>query len=177
MQRANAMLKLLGASAVLLSGTLIGMRMAGRFAKRPLQIRQLRMGLQILETEIVYGSTPLHLALHSISRRVQGDVARLFARTSEMLEEQADTTEECWRKAVNEVWPATALKEPEKEVLLHLGGILGRSDREDQQKHLKLTVINLQSEENNARDSQKKYEKVCKSLGILGGLLIVILLY
>ncbi|HBI05200.1 MAG TPA: stage III sporulation protein AB, partial [Paenibacillaceae bacterium] len=62
-------------------------------------------------------------------------------------------------------------------VLLQLGQVLGQSNREDQQKHIRLALMNLKSEEDVARAQQQKYEKMCRSLGLLGGLLVVILLY
>ncbi|AMA72507.1 MULTISPECIES: stage III sporulation protein SpoIIIAB [Aneurinibacillus] len=172
------MLKLIGASLVIFAGTFIGMQLGSYLAHRPLQIRQLRAGLTLLETEIVYGSRPLLEALASISRRLTGDVARLFARAAELSAEEPDlAASECWHQAVQYVWRDTAMKEPEKEILLQLGSVLGQSDREDQQKHLKLALANLEHEEMNARDNQRRYEKMCRSLGVLSGILIVILLY
>ncbi|WP_027417581.1 stage III sporulation protein SpoIIIAB [Aneurinibacillus terranovensis] len=172
------MLKLIGAAIILLSTTLAGLRVAGYFARRPLQIRQLRTALKILETEIVYGATPLYQALEHIANRLHGEVSRLFKTAARLLDNNDElTTYECFRKAIEQTWPHTAMKAPEKEMLLHLGTVLGQSDREDQKKHIELTIINLHSEENQAKENQAKYEKVAKSLGFLGGLLVVILLF
>ncbi|WP_286884417.1 stage III sporulation protein SpoIIIAB [Aneurinibacillus sp. UBA3580] len=172
------MLKLLGASLIILAGTLCGMQLGGYLAHRPLQIRQLRTGLTLLETEIVYGSRSLSEALASISRRVGGEAARLFSQAAELLAtEQEWSASECWHCAVHRIWPGTALKEPEKDVMLQLGFILGQSDREDQRKHIRLALANLEHEEACARDSQQRYEKMCRSLGVLSGVLLVILLY
>ena len=87
------------------------------------------------------------------------------------------TTQECWELAIERDRKKNRHEIPEKEVLLHLGQVLGQSNREDQQKHIRLALINLKSEEQQARDNQQKYEKMCRSLGLLGGLLVVILLY
>lgn len=38
-------------------------------------------------------------------------------------------------------------------------------------------MAHLKAEEQHARDDQARYEKMCKSLGILGGALLVILMY
>lgn len=172
------MLKLIGAAIVLLSTTFSGLRAAGYFARRPQQIRQLRTGLKLLETEIVYGATPLCLALDHIARRLNGEVSQLFTAAASLLDENHTlTTDECFRQAIHQTWPATAMKESEKEIMLHLGTVLGQSDREDQKRHIELAIMNLDSEEKQAIEDQLKYEKVCKSLGFLSGLLIVILLY
>ncbi|ERI08046.1 stage III sporulation protein AB [Aneurinibacillus aneurinilyticus ATCC 12856] len=178
MQEVKAMLKLLGASLIILAGTLSGMQLGGYLAHRPLQIRQLRTGLTLLETEIIYGSRPLPEALASISRRLTGSGARLFSRTAEILAQEPEwPASECWHSAVQQVWPKTALKGPEKDIVLQLGSVLGQSDREDQRKHIRLACANLEHEEASARDNQQRYEKMCRSLGVLSGILLVILLY
>lgn len=172
------MIKLMGAAVILVCSTLIGMRFASLYVQRAVQLRQLQVALQWLETQIVYGSTPLHQALDHIARRIGGEIGHLFAACAETLMKMRDaSTQECWELAIENEWKRTAMKIPEKEVLLHLGQVLGQSNREDQQKHIRLALINLKSEEQQARDNQQKYEKMCRSLGLLGGLLVVILLY
>ena len=49
-------------------------------------------------------------------------------------------------------------------------------DRDQQQKQIKLTMVHLDREEAEAKENQLRYEKMLKSLGFLGGLLIVILM-
>lgn len=172
------MMKLIGAAVVLVCSTLIGLRFASLYVQRALQLRQLQVALQWLETQIVYGSTPLERALHHIAQRLGGEIGQLFAAAAETLINLPDaTTQECWELAIEKKWEKTAMKTPEKEILLHLGQVLGQSNREDQQKHIRLALMNLKSEEQQARDNQQKYEKMCRSLGLLGGLLVVILLY
>ena len=61
--------------------------------------------------------------------------------------------------------------------MLELSGVLGTSDRQDQIKHIALAVGQLKHEEAAARDDQVKYEKMSKSLGLLIGALIVILIF
>jgi stage III sporulation protein AB len=172
------MIKLMGAIIILLSSTLLGMRAASLYVQRSNQLRQLQVALQWLETQIVYGSTPLHEALDHIARRIGGDIQYLFAGIAQSLSDMPyASTRECWEKGIQLEWHKTALKRPEKEILLQLGQILGQSNRDDQQKHIRLALMNLKSEEELARSQQQKYEKMCRSLGVLGGLLMVILLY
>ncbi len=56
------------------------------------------------------------------------------------------------------------------------GETLGQHDRESQQKHIRLCITHLEREEEEAKALQPQYEKMIKSLGVLAGLLIVILL-
>jgi stage III sporulation protein AB len=68
------------------------------------------------------------------------------------------------------------MKKPELDAMLRLGATLGGSGRDDQVKHIKLAMLQLQAEESSARDDQQRYEKMSRSLGVLGAALLVIIM-
>jgi stage III sporulation protein AB len=172
------MVKLIGAAIILFSASMMGWQIGKYYAYRPVQLRALLLALQMLETEIVYGLTPLHRAFVKIGRRVPQEIGTLFLKTAEyLLAEEALSAQGCLQKAIDQHWPATALRKEEREVLTSLGYVLGGSDRDDQQKHLRLAITHLRGLEEEARADQSKYEKMYKSLGFLGGLLVVILMF
>lgn len=172
------MVKLMGAMIILFSATMIGWQFSKSYANRPPQLRALLLALQMLETEIVYGSTPLHRAFVKIGARIPPVVGRMFQTAAEQLvTHPGQATHICWQTALEKHWLNTALGKPEKDVLSGLGYILGSSDREDQQKHLRLAVAHLRALEEEARVEQSKYEKMYKTLGVLCGLLLVILMF
>ncbi|MFD2611870.1 stage III sporulation protein SpoIIIAB [Paenibacillus gansuensis] len=172
------MIRLVGAVIVVAAGTLFGFAQASKYANRPKQIRQLIQALQRLETEIHYGFTPLPEALQSLSAQVPEPLAALFRTASGKLREtEGMTAAEAIQGAIEEVWTRTALGKPERQVVRQLGFTLGISDRDDQIKHVKLAMNQLQSEEAAAREDQKRYEAMWKSLGALGGALVAILMY
>jgi len=76
------LLKLIGAGIILFSATMIGFQAAKIYANRPKEIRQLGIALQLLETEICYGSTTLPIALAYVSRRIRGEIGQLFGQAS-----------------------------------------------------------------------------------------------
>jgi len=171
------MIKLIGAAVILVSGTMIGWQIGRSYALRPVQLQAFLLALQTLESEIVYGATPLHRAFVKLGNRIGHAVGQIFLTAAErLLSGESQSTRECWQAALEKHWPETALRRQEKEVLLSLGHVLGHSDREDQQKHLRLAMSHLHSLEQEARQEQAKYEKMYKSLGFLGGLLVVILM-
>jgi len=172
------MLKLIGALLILFSATMIGWQIGKSYANRPPQLRALLLALQMLETEIVYGSTPLHRAFAKIAARIPPAVGRIFQTAAEeLVSKEGQATQICWQTALEKHWMNTALGNPEKDVLRGLGYILGNSDREDQQKHLRLAVTHLRALEEEARVEQNKYERMYKTLGVLSGLLLVILMF
>nr|WP_255724464.1 stage III sporulation protein SpoIIIAB [Shimazuella soli] len=171
-------LKLIGSILLLLATTGIGFVFAGKLAARPKQIRRLIHALAILETEIGYGSRNLATACSHIGKRNLENISELFHQMSLRLTTMdGAATYECLKLAVQDWWPTTAMKSSEKEVFLQFCKTLGKSDRHDQLAHLALVKQNLQVEEQKAREEQIQYEKMVRTLGVLTGALLIILLY
>lgn len=172
------MLKLLGAALILFAGTMVGFAQSFALARRPRQIRELIQALQRLETEIAYGFAPLHEALENAGRPLSPPVSRIFRSAGKRLNgSEPISVEESWLAAVEEGWPHTALRSGEREVFRQLASSLGVSDREDQRKHLMLAVSQLQAEEAAAVDHNRTFGSMWKSMGVLAGALIVVLMY
>lgn len=169
-------MKLLGAILIILASTWAGVEWSRTVSERSRQLRMLKSALQSLEAEIVYGMTPLSIACSHICRQVGHPVSWFFDSFRKRLEEGHTTAHEAWMKSMDEVWKYTAFKQEEKEIMNQLGATIGQQDREHEQKQLQLALIHLEREEQEARDNQMKYEKMFKSLGFLGGVLLVILL-
>jgi stage III sporulation protein AB len=172
------MLKLLGAMLILLSATLFGFSKAQQYARRPKHIADMVRALQRLETEIVYGATPLPDALFAVSGSCPPPVRQIFRYAAEELGRAGGrSVQNIWRQSVVVHWKQTAMKASEQEMVDQLGYTLGLSDRADQVKHLRLAVQQLHGEIETAQEERKRFESMWRSLGLLIGALIVILMY
>ncbi|MDT3427464.1 stage III sporulation protein AB [Paenibacillus forsythiae] len=172
------MLKLLGAAMIMLAATLAGFGRARQFADRPRHIRGLIAALQRLETEIMYGYTLLPEAMKRIAVQSREPLRSFFAAAADrMCAPHNERAQDALSRAMDTHWTATAMKAPEREILRQLSCTLGTSDRSDQANHIALALQQLKQEEISAREDQAKYEKVSKSLGVLLGALIVILIF
>jgi stage III sporulation protein AB len=67
------------------------------------------------------------------------------------------------------------LQKEDREVLIAFGNALGCSDTQSQIKNIHLTCSKLLMEEKNAQALRDKNEKLCKNLGVLGGILVSLL--
>lgn len=171
------MLRIIGCCLIIGAGTWIGFYFAYRLKERTKQLNDLQKSLQILETEIYYGSTPLEHAFKKIAKQIGGTVSGIFHTCTELFQRlDGATTAECWQEACS-VWKKRlALKEQEMEWLAHFGHVIGSSDREDQKKHLQLLLTQVKHFEREAREEQLRNEKMYKTLGFLAGAVVVILL-
>ncbi|MCR8642423.1 stage III sporulation protein SpoIIIAB [Paenibacillus sp. N1-5-1-14] len=172
------MAKMLGSVVILSAGTIFGFYQALQYARRPRQIRQAIGMIQRLETEISYGFTPLPDAFAHASSSFAEPYASMLAEAADGLHApDGKSTQEIWGQAVKRAWGRSSMKRNELDILLQLGSTLGATDRIDQVKHMRLAISQLQVEEDIARDEQGRYEKMWRSLGVLMGALIVILMY
>lgn len=169
-------MKWIGALLFIAAATWIGFEWSQTLNKRPKHIRQLKNALQTLEAEILYSQLPLKDAFATIARQIPVPVQTFFKNLAAGLEKDNGDLESLWKKEVDLLINESALRNNEGEILLQFGQTLGQHDFLQQQKHIQLTIHHLERELEEARDNQFRYEKMAKSLGILGGLFIVLLL-
>ncbi|MBO8137305.1 MAG: stage III sporulation protein AB [Desulfotomaculum sp.] len=170
------MLKLIGAALILCACACTGFSVARDYRRRPVELRLLQSALQMLETEISYGATPLPDALEQVGKRCESTVSSLFMITSQnLLKGEGITAGEAWEEALKKFHRKSSLKTSDLEVLRVLGSSLGISDREDQVKHLRLAREQLKIEAAKAEEEAAKNVKLYNYLGFLGGLTIILI--
>lgn len=169
-------MKWFGALLIIVTTTWAGFNVSKRFRERTIQIRQLKVALQTLEAEIVYGLTPLSEACKKISGMISYPLSTFFLHFSEKLSSGNQSVSQAWNDSLQETIPILSLNHNDIEILTQFGATLGQHDRDHQQKQIRLTLLHLEREELDAKEAQMRYEKMMKNLGLLGGLLIVILL-
>ncbi len=171
-------LKILSSVVIVICCGLIGLYKANRYIQRVKEIRMLKTALIQLETEIIYFSNFMSDALSAVAKSVQGPWRDFFYKVARVL---ADRTEysvaECWRKNLDYYKKQFFIGEPEYEILVRFGSNLGTSDSESQKKYFELAQQQLLVEERKAEELCSKYVQMYRSLGILCGLAIAIILF
>lgn len=172
------MLKLMGAILLVAAGGAAGMLKAGEYAKRPGELKSLLAAIQMLETEILYGATPLAEALDRVAGSADRSVSRFFQRVARELRSMTGCTAgEAWERALTWFFTVNSLSPQDTAILRNLGKALGISDREDQAKHLKLACSQLKMEISRAEEEAAKNTKMWNYLGFCGALVVAIILY
>lgn len=134
--------------------------------------------LTMLVTEITFTATPLPDALDRISRHASRPVADFTRTVSNGLRAGSGaTTDDVWRYSVRRQRGKWSLTPADEEVLLDLGGYLGRSYAEDQEKHLQLAVTQLSRRQAEAEAEAAVKTRLWRYLGLCAAGLLVLLLY
>lgn len=171
------LLKLAGALLIITSTTLLGFSLAYKKRERLKELGCLQMAFQMLISEISYTASPLPLAFEGIGEKIKEPVSQLFIKAAREMEKcRGDGMGEIWKEAVEDFLPHSSLRESDKEIILSVSSFLGVSDKVHQEKQLKLLMYQLKEIEKEARASLGRSERMCKYLGVLGGLMLVILL-
>jgi stage III sporulation protein AB len=172
------LIKIAGVLIIIISSSYIGFLIAGFYRDRPKQLRNLQAALHMLETEIIYFSTPLPDAMRKISRKCDARVSNVFKTVAEMLDKrQGYTAGECWEMAINSFYQNSSININDKEILISFAKYLGSTDKDNQLKNLKLTRELLHKQEEEAEEVRNRNEKIWRYIGVLTGVMIVLLIF
>ncbi len=145
---------------------------------RPKHIRYLKNTLQILEAEMMYSKQPLQEVFRILSIQSPVPLQSLFMNLYQRMDHNR-TNEDfymIWAEEIRKIKDQTALSTSDQDILMQFGKTLGQHDLIQQQKHIALTQTHLQRELENAQEQAKTYGNMARSLGVLSGVFIVLLL-
>lgn len=169
--------KVAGSAIVIISAALIGVLYSRTFAIRVDEIRDMQYSIQMLETEIMYGATPLMEAFKLISEKSKGSISKLFLAMSETLENKKyDSVYKAFEESYKSQKDNLYLQKDEMSIISSFMQSLGNSDAEGQKKNFNLTMQKLAGIEKSAEEIKAKDQKLFSYLGVCGGILIVIIL-
>ncbi|MDQ0188350.1 stage III sporulation protein AB [Alicyclobacillus cycloheptanicus] len=171
------MIRALGAAMVVGASTVAGFRVASWYRRRPAELRALLQAVRLLQTEIEFSVTPLPQALTHVGKRTSAPASLLFLTAGEALEAPEVGPAEAFARGIAACEPKSALVARDFECLVEFGSTLGTSDRIHQSQQIEVTLARLSALEEEAREAQRRNERLWQYLGVLAGLLVVILLY
>src|SRR5690625_3805298 len=97
-------MKIIGAILILLTTTGVGFESARQYRERPRQLRQLKVAIQSLEAEMLYGLTPLAEATQHLAKQMPAPLSQFFQGFSDYLLEKESSAFEAWEKSLADIW-------------------------------------------------------------------------
>ncbi len=165
-------IKIVGAVMIFCAGFFWGWLRAGELLKREKSLQNIKTGLNMLESEIVFSSNYLKDAFLNISRI--SVCKEFFSDVAFGIEEFGAS--KAWENALEKNKKKLALKERDTEILKILASQLGKSDTEQQVKNIRHVKELLEIAQKEAREDYQNSSRLYRSMGILGGLFVIILL-
>ncbi|MGI6705467.1 MAG: hypothetical protein ACOX6S_04140 [Clostridia bacterium] len=171
------LIKLVTSSVIVIGCTLIGIVYANRFSQRSQLLQQFQIGIQQLETHILYTAMPLPEAFFYAGRSIGGNVGAFFMTLSDEIHKRRGAPfEKIWRETFHSMEVFSYLNQEDYELFEQMVPGLGMTDQENQKKNFALIQYRLKNQIEKAEGERNRNESLYRNLGILGGLMIAILL-
>ncbi|ADU29965.1 stage III sporulation protein SpoIIIAB [Evansella cellulosilytica] len=169
-------MKLLGALLIIATTTMFGWEFSRRLTRRTKQIRYLKIAFEALETEMTFSMTPLPDACEKVAHQLIAPLNIFFEDVAERLKKEEKSATSIWNSSLKKWKGKTDLNTAELNILNQFGQTLGQQDLESQRKQIRLAISYFNQEEKQALEDQQKFESMYKSLGFLGGVLLVLIM-
>ncbi len=157
---------------IILISTYIGFLKANSFSKRILELKNMKNALNMFKTKIEFTYEPIKEIFLEISRIIYQDNNNIFKIFCEKIDSKEITI--AWNEAVLEY--KGSLNDNDKDIIKMLGKMLGKTDKNGQISEIELVSNFLDKQINDAEDMKIKNEKLYKTLGVIGGLTVAIVL-
>lgn len=170
------MIKLVGAVLVLVSAYAIGSLLALQVKEQELWLKDIKTALFLLMGELEYRQVPLPDALTIIGKRHGGKLSGFFQNLSgQLIQKDGFSLQELWKKAAESALKDCPLKAEQKEEFGDLGLYFTESDKETRRNSLEFYLNRLEEDIVRLRETGADKAYLCRTLGMLGGIFLLIL--
>jgi len=170
------MVKLIGAILVLVSAYAIGSLLALQVKEQEKWLKDIKTALFLLMGELEYRQMPLPDALAIIGKRHGGRLSSFFMSLSEELrKKEGFSLQELWKKSAVKALKDCPLKAEQKEEFEDLGLYFMEADKDTRRSSLEFYLNRLEEDIVSLRDTGADKAYLCRTLGMLGGIFLLIL--
>jgi stage III sporulation protein AB len=170
--------KLVGASLIMLSGSLIGWIFSIYYTNRVKELEDLKTGLILLENEINFNHTKLAYALQLTGKAVKPPISSLFLKAAEKLDkEKGKEFILIWQEVIQLEKNNTSLSKDDYDLICEWGRQIDSTSLNEQSNIHQASINKLEVAIENASKTADKKVKLSRYTGTLLSLLIIILFY
>lgn len=172
------LLRLAGAVAVLLASAALGFYCGVRETFRVRDLMEFKKALVILASEIEYMRAPLPAACANIAGRVVGPISVIWSHFSDLLtKNKGETAYQLWVQAIDSQKEDTYFAPEDIEILDGFGKTLGYLDKKMQLNAINYAADYIDEKAAVLKASENKNKRMYRSLGIIGGFLLAVILW
>lgn len=170
-------IKLLLLLVIVTLSTFIGILISKKYSSRVDEIQDLISALEILESRLNYTYDTIPDAFSFVGKHMRSSAKKIFEISSQKLQiEKSFTASEVFESTIDEEKAFLSLNENDIEILKGLSISLGQVDLESQVKNIRMIGRTLLGQLDDAKMEKNKNFRLCRNMGILTGLAIVIIL-
>ena len=169
--------KILFLLAIFVLSMMIGVIISKKYSNRVDELQETITGLEILESRINYTYDTIPEIFDFISRHLKTNIKNIFEYSSEkLLIDKNFSAGELFSSTIDEERILLDLNDTDIDILKGLSVSLGQVDLENQVKNIRLIIRTLTSQLEIAKAEKDKNFKLCRNMGALVGVLLIIIL-
>lgn len=170
------MIKLVGAILVLVSAYGIGSILALQVKEQEKWLKDIKTALFLLMGELEYRKLPLPEAFEMIGMRHGGRLTAFFSAAAEELKKkEGRSLKEVWKELAIPAVKDSPLTKEQKEEFSELGLYFMEADKETRRSSLEFYFSRLEEDIVRLREKGADKAYLCRMLGMLGGIFLLIL--
>ncbi|MCL2048502.1 MAG: stage III sporulation protein AB [Defluviitaleaceae bacterium] len=170
------MFKLIGTILIMTGSVGFGVYFSAKESFRVQDLLEFKKALLILSSEIEYMRATLSEACGNIAKRTGLGISGVFASFSHALaNSEGETAYQLWRNAIDTGKIFIAAED--RAVLDDFGKTIGYLDKQMQKNAIEYAVRYIDEKAATLQKQSDKNKKMYRSLGIIGGLLIAVVLW
>lgn len=159
-------------SGIFLTCSIIGILKSRKYVYRVNELRDFKNALSIFKSKINFTYEPIPEIFDQISESMESNISGIFRKASYNM--NFKSAGEAWNTAMET--DILNLNAEDKTILKNLGKLLGKTDLKGQLNQIELTSSFLDNQIKKAETERAKNEKLYRTLGMVLGLAIVIIL-
>lgn len=169
--------KILFLLSIFILSTMIGIIIAKKYSNRVNELQELITSLEILESRINYTYDSIPEIFDFIARHLKTNIKNIFEYSAEKLSiDKNFSAGELFNSTIDEERILLDLNEADIDILKGLSVSLGQVDLENQVKNIRLIIRSLTNQLDDARKEKEKNFKLCRNMGAIVGVLLIIIL-
>ena len=171
-------LRIAGAFAIMLGSAGLGLYYSSKESFRIHELQELKKALLILSSEIEYMRAPLNIACANIAKRTEATIGTLFSTFTELLtNSEGETAYQLWVIATDGIKSKTFMTDEDLSVIDGFGKTLGYLDKHMQQNAINYAINYIDEKVVSLQTQGDKNKRMYRSLGVICGLLIIVVLW
>ena len=159
-------------SFIFLTCSVIGILISKKYSNRVQELKEFKSALIILKTKIRYTYDPIPEIFFDIAKNLNSNISNVFSIAANKMDILA--AGDAWNLAIK--FEMLNINDEDRMVLRNLSKLLGKTDLEGQINQIDITENYLEEQIKKAETQREKSEKMYRTLGMIIGLTIVIVL-
>lgn len=150
----------------------IGFVISRKYTNRVKQLKELKLKLLELKNKMKFTYEPLGSIFFELSKSGEEKISYAFKEVYENMKKKP--LKQSWNDAFSSEF--LSLTKEDREIIKELGNLLGKTDLDGQVSKLEVTDLFIDMQIEKGEKERLKNEKMYKSLGVIFGIALVIIL-